>query len=232
MIKLNHLTIASLMALALPITAFAADHIDSPSTTKEPAADIADMFAWMTKDASKVNLVMTVNPFASTDTQPSNAVQYVFHVNSSTGYGEAQTETMALCQFPAADQIQCWIGDEYVSGDPRNPKGITNDSGTIKIFSGIRNDPFYFELGGFLKTVDTVIGAAASLTFDENSCPALDADTSAALVGLLQSNPDGGPAQDSLAGANVIAIVVQLDKSLVTKGGDILSVWGSTHRAQ
>jgi hypothetical protein len=232
MIKLKIRTIASLMALARPITAFAADHIDAPSTTKEPAADIADMFAWMTKDASKVNLVMTVNPFASTDTQFSNAVQYVFHVNSSTGYGEAQTETMALCQFPAPNQIQCWIGNEYVSGDPRNPKGITNDAGTIKIFSGVRNDPFFFELGGFLKTVDTVIGAAPSLSFDENSCPALDADTSAALVGLLQSSPDGGPAQDSLAGANVIALVIQLDKSLVTKGGDILSVWGSTHRAQ
>jgi len=233
MIKLNHFTIASFMALALPLSAIAADHTDSPSTTKEPAADIADLFAWMNDDATKLNLAMTVNPFASTDTQLSNAVQYVFHVNSSTGYGEAQTETLALCQFPSANKIQCWIGDEYVTGDPSDPKGITNDAGTIKIYSGVRNDPFFFELGGFLATVDAVIGAAPSLSFDENSCPALDAATSAALVGLLQTNPgDGGPAKDTLAGANVVAIVIQMDKTLVNKGGDILSVWSSTHRAQ
>lgn len=232
MFKIKQLTMASMLALAVPVTAFAADHTDSPSTTNEAAADIADVYAWMNKDASKLNLTMTVNPFASTQTQLSDAVQYVFHVNSSTGYGEAQTETLAQCQFPAADKVECWIGDQYITGDPRDPKGITNADGSIKVFAGVRNDPFFFELGGFLKTVDTVISAAPSLSFDENSCPALDADTSALLVGMLQSNPDGGPAQDTLAGANVIALVVQVDKSLVNQGGDILSVWASTHRAK
>jgi hypothetical protein len=232
MFKIKQLTVASMMALVLPVTALAADHTDSPSTTSEAAADIADVYAWMTTDAAKVNLTMTVNPFASTDTQLSDAVQYVFHINSSSGYGEVQTETLAQCQFPAVDKVQCWIGDHYLTGDPRDPKGITNTDGSIKIFAGVRNDPFFFELGGFLKTVDTVIAAAPSLSFDENSCPALDSDTSAALVGLLQSNPDGGPAKDTLAGANVIALVIQVNKELLNKGGDVLSVWASTHRAQ
>lgn len=232
MFKLRNLTVASLLALALPVTAFAADHTDSPSTTSEASADIADLYAWMTDDAAKVNLAMTVNPFATNNTQLSDAVQYVFHINSSTGYGEAQTETLAQCQFPSADKIECWIGDEYITGNPSDPKGITNTDGSIKVFAGVRNDPFFFELGGFLKTVDTVISAAPSLSFDENSCPALDAETSSALVGLLQSHPDGGPATDSLAGANVIALVLQINKQIVTKGGDVLSVWASTHRAQ
>jgi len=233
MFNFKQLTSVSLIALALPISALAADHTDSPSTTADPSADITDIYAWMTDDASKVNLVMNVQPFASSDSKFSDAVQYVLHINSTQAYGEEQTETIALCQFPSSDRIQCWIGDEYISGDPRDPKGLVSASGNIKIFAGVRNDPFFMELGGFLKTVDTVISAAPSLSFDENSCPALDADTSAALVGLLQTHPDdGGPAKDSLAGANVLSLVLQVDKQLVNKGGDILAVWGSTHRAQ
>jgi len=233
MFNFKNLTISSMLALALPATALAADHIDAPATIGEAAADITDIYAWMNQDAAKLNLVMNVSPFASANTKFSNAVQYVFHVNSSKGYGEAQTETLAVCEFPAADQIQCWIGDEYVTGNPNNVNGLMSESGRIKIFAGVRNDPFFMELGGFLKTVDTVIAAAPSLTFDENSCPALDADTSAALVGLLQTNPeDGGPAKDTLAGANVLSLVIQVDKKLLNQGGDILSVWGSTHRAQ
>ena len=39
---------AALAAALLPGTAFAADHIDSPAASGDPAADITDVFAWMT----------------------------------------------------------------------------------------------------------------------------------------------------------------------------------------
>lgn len=220
----------SLIGLFASAASFAADHTDSPATVSEPAADIADLYAWMTTDASKLNLALTVNPFATSKTQFSDAVQYAIHVNSSAGYGEAQNETLIQCQFKTTTEIECWIGDEYLSGDISSDKGVSNDDGSIKIFAGLRNDPFFFELGGFLKTVDTVISAAPSLQFDQDFCPMLDADTSALLVGQLQSSPDGSPAKDSLAGANIMALVVQVDKTKVNKGGDILSVWASTHR--
>jgi hypothetical protein len=222
---------AAFLALSVPALALAADHIDSPTAINEPSADITDLYAWMSPDASDLNLVLNVHPFAGIDAQFSDAVQYVFHINSSGGYGEAQTETIALCELPAANRIQCWIGDDYVTGDPRDSKGLTSASGKIKVFAGQRNDPFFMELSGFFQTVDAVVAAAPSLTFDENGCPAVDGDTSAALVGLLQSNADGGPARDNLAGTNVLSLVVQVDKSLVNQGGSILSIWGSTHRA-
>ena len=185
----------------------------------------------MAPDAEKLNLILNVNPFAGDDAQFSDAVQYVFHVNSSEGYGEPQMETLALCQFPESSRIECWVGDEYVTGDPSDPAGITSESGAVKVFAGLRNDPFFMEFNGFTETVKAVIGAAGSLSFDDFGCPAVNADISGALVGQLQSGIDGAPVSDTFAGQNVLSLVVQVDREVVSPGGSTLGIWASTHRA-
>ena len=142
----------------------------------EPAADINDVFAWMSADGANLNLVMTVFPDAPTTAQFSDAVQYVFHINSSAAFGETQTEQILMCIFDASQAVTCWLDNEQlISGDARNPSGLSNAAGTVRVFTGLRNDPFFFNLAGFDATVDTVVGAAGGLTFDEASCPALDA---------------------------------------------------------
>ncbi len=220
---------AALAALLVPGVAFAADHVDSPNASADPTADITDLYAWMTPDAGSLNLAIGVAPFAGADSTFSDAVTYAFHVGSSTGYGEAQTETLVTCQFYAEDRIECWVGDEYVEGDPSDPAGITNDAETVRVFAGLRDDPFFFELAGFQQAVGTVQAVAGGLTFDDDGCPTVDEGTAATLVGMLQGE---GEPTDTLAGANVLALVVQVDKSLVTEGGPLLSVWASTHRAE
>jgi hypothetical protein len=217
-------------ALLVPAAGHAADHIDSPAAVAEPAADITDLFSWMSPDAEKVNLVLDVTPFAGADSKFSDAVQYVFHINSSVGYGMPQTETQILCQFDAASQVQCWLGDEdYAAGDASAEAGLMSWGGGMRVFTGLRNDPFFMEFGGFTETVGAVIAAAPSLSFDGSGCPALDSATSGVLVGQLQSGPDGAPASDTFAGANVLSLVIQVDKNLVNAGGSILGVWASTH---
>lgn len=211
-------------------SAWAADHTDSPAASAEPTADILDFYSWMTSDANSLNLVATVQPFATAEAAFSDAVGYVFHVNSSAGYGMDATETNVVCAFYSATGVECWVGDEYVAGDASDPAGIASASGKVKVFAGLRDDPFFFELQGFRDAVSTVIGAAAGLTFDDHGCPALDQATSDALVGLLQGGDDG--ATDTLAGANVLALVVQVDKSLVNSGGPVLGTWVSTHTIQ
>jgi hypothetical protein len=209
---------------------FAADHVDSPAAVAEPTADITDLYAWMSAEAQSLNLVMNVAPFSEAGTRFSDAVAYVFHVGSSMGYGDAQTETPVICQFYSADKIECWAGDEYVEGDPSSEAGIASESGKLRVFAGMRNDPFFFELTGFTETVKTVVEAAPSLTFDDEGCAMLDAATSSALVGQLQSGQDGAPATDTFAGANVLSLVVQIDKSAVSSGGPLLGIWASTHK--
>lgn len=225
-----HLFALAVGALATPAAVFAADHLDSPAAVSEPAADITDLYAWTNDNASKVNLVLNVTPFAGTNAAFSDAVQYVIHVNSSGGFGQPQTQTLIMCQFDAAGVIECWAGDdEYLKGDTSTETGLVSESGKLRVFAGLRNDPFFFELTGFQEAVKIVVGAADGLTFDAAGCPELDEQTATTLVNQLQSGAGGAAASDTFAGANVLSLVVQVDKSLVTAGGPVLGVWASTH---
>ncbi len=219
----------AMASLLLPAAALAADHIDSPAAVADPAADITDLYAWTSSDASKINLVMDVTPFAGDSASFSDAVQYVFHVNSSAGYGMAATETLILCQFDAAGAVECWAKDEYVKGDASAEAGLSSAGGKLKVFAGRRNDPFFMEFTGFTETVKAVLAAAPSLDFDSDGCPALDGATSAVLVGQLQSGAGGAAASDTFAGSNVLSLVIEVDKSIVNSGGPILGVWASSH---
>src|SRR4029078_5942445 len=104
--------------------------------------------------------------------------------------------------------------------------------GKFKIFAGLRDDPFFFNLAGFKDAVAAIDAAEATLSFDPAGCPAVNAATSAALVGMLKGTMNGTmPAMDFFGGKNVLSIVISLDKALVNGGGPILSVWGSTNKA-
>src|SRR5262249_14253968 len=61
----------------------AAVHRDGPKSKSDPTSDVNDVFAWMSSDASKVYLAMTVFPAATTTSRFSNTVQYVFNVYST-----------------------------------------------------------------------------------------------------------------------------------------------------
>ena len=218
------------VALSAAPLARAADHQDGPAATADPAADITDVFAWMSPDATKVNLVMDVYPAATTTSQFSNAVQYVFHTSSRPSFGVAAASSVnVICTFDPSQNISCWAGTEYVTGNASSTSGLTSADGKMTVFAGLRDDPFFFNLDGFKATVADVTAAKASLPFDSNGCPELTSATSAALVAQLQSAADGGPAQDHFLDLNVLAIVVQLDKSILTAGGPLVSVWAATH---
>lgn len=220
-----------LLAIAgLPFASLAADHGDAPPAA-DGVGDITDVYAWMTDDASKLNLVLAVGSGADEGTRFSNAVTYVFHVSSAAGFGQRQQSTNILCKFADSVNIECWGGGEYVAGDPSSPDGITSASGGLKVFAGLRDDPFFLEYTGFLNAVTTATAEAAAgrVMVDAEGCALLTPEQQTALVGLLTSGTDGAPASNTFAGQNVMALVVQVDKNLVNAGGPILGVWGSTH---
>jgi hypothetical protein len=212
-----------------------ADHKDAPGAVADPASDINDVFSFV--DGGKVILGMTVFPFATTEAKFSSSTKYVFHTTSGTAFGETKASKDVICTFDAAQKISCWVGtDDYVTGDASAPAGISSTSGKVKVFAGKRADPFYFNLQGFKDTVKTVETAAPSLMSDGSGCPAVDATTSTALVNMLQETTSTDPmastktTADDFGAANTLAIVLSLDASLVTSGGKILSVWGSTNK--
>ncbi len=232
--KLALLVFVALAAGGWTGRALAADHRDGPGVKADPAADINDVFAWMGPDANRVYLIMTVFPFATTEARFSDSAQYVFHTASGAAFGQInQQEVAIICTFDAAQTIACSVGGSTtsVTGNAGTTAGLTSSDGKLRVFAGLRNDPFFFNLNGFQRTTRLVVGKAPDLTFDDAGCPAVDAATSQALVTQLQTEPDGSPATDEFAGANGLGLVLSVDKSLLTANGPILAVWGSTNRA-
>jgi len=223
------------LALGIPIAAFAADHLDSPTaaSSNEPTADITDLYAWMTSDATKLNLVAAVNANAGDDATFSDAIIYQFAVSSSPAFGQPQESTLITCKFIDGVNIECWAGDEYVAGDPRDPAGIVSDTGGLRVFAGLRDDPFFLEYQGFQGAVALANSEAAAgrIAFpDENKgCPALTPEQQGALIDALQHGDRGAPPSNTFAGQNVLALVIQVDKSIVDGNGPVLGVSVSTY---
>jgi hypothetical protein len=224
---------AALAAVAsITIGALAADHQDAPAAKAEPGADITDVFAWMSTDAKSVRIAVDVNPFAAVGSKFSDAVQYAIHVNSGTG--ATKTETLIVCEFATDQTIQCWLGDsEYVTGDASATAGLVTKSGKVKVFAGLRNDPFFFELKGFQNAVALADIALPTITDRTAGCPTIDMPSQAALLSRLTTDdtatPTPTPAKDTFDGANVLALVFEIDKTLFNPGTAPLGIWASTH---
>ncbi|HWE28651.1 MAG TPA: DUF4331 family protein, partial [Polyangia bacterium] len=220
---------AAIWLLSTP--SYAADHQDGPAATAAPETDITDLFAWMSPDHSKMYLVMDVFPAATTAAKFGDSALYVFHTTSKASLlATTATPLDIICKFDTAQAIQCWAGSEYVAGATAGvpASGIASASGKLTVWAGLRDDPFFFNLDGFKDMVAAVKSAASSLlpTVDASGCPKVDATTSAALVSALAHSHGNAPV-DHFAGLNVLAIVISIDASLVTKGGSTVGVWAS-----
>jgi hypothetical protein len=232
-------------ALVVAHTTQAADHLDSPAAAANPMADIGDVYAWNTADATKVNLIMTVSPGDPGTRHFDNTVQYVFHVDSkATVDATTATETKVICTFTSDTAAQCWVGTaDYVTGDPSGTSGMTSADGKVKVFAGRRSDPFFFNLNGFkdaVKTVELAVAGGAITSASVAGCPHITAAMGSGLRAILDEQAQGanthapcsGSAVDCFAALDVKAIVVQVDKTLLNQGTNkVVGVWGSTHAA-
>lgn len=214
----------------------AADRAASQATILTPMAHVSDVYAWMSS-ASNLSLVMDVSPQDDGSHSFDPSVLYVFHVTSKSGLGLGPAavvgpETDITCRFASSTSVQCWVTSagstkDYVSGDPSNPAGVASLLGKIKVFAGRRSDPSSFNLSGFNAAVSTYTTLLGSNGSDLAGCPGISGTDAASLRGLLATGPD------SFAASNVMAIVVQIDKTLVNADKNtVVSVWGSTHVGQ
>lgn len=209
-----------------------ADHLDSPATKADSTIDINDVYSWV--DGNNVVLAMTLYPAAPSTALFSDGAQYVFHVSSGAAYGATSGDYQIVCTFTGTaspQTTQCWGGtNEYVTGNA-STSGITTTDGKMKVFAGLRADPFFFNLDGFHNAVNDVenLNPAPTGTTDAG-CPLILATQAAQLRNDLTHGLDGGAPTDFFATFNALAIVVSIDKSLVTTGGPVLAVWASTHK--
>jgi hypothetical protein len=225
---------AVLMQSAGPPAATAADHLDAPGLTPpggDVQRDITDVYAFRspTNSANTV-LVMNVNGVGSPgEAAPgpdrtfargapavgnTKFVLYNFNIDSD---GDAVADVVLTSRFgePDADGVQDF--ELRQNGKLLIPKGVGRTTGFsestphvvtadgVSAFAGPRDDPFFFDLLGFIN----ILGPGTSL------------------IGC--GDPDDHPERNFFAGRNVSSIVLEVPSSMLTGGGDSsIGVWATT----
>jgi len=223
------LSIAACTALLAAGIAHSADHADSPSLNAEaetnPAdpsvrqADINDIYAFMNETeagrAGELILIMTVVPDATTSDTFSQTVSYNFLIENAAG-----THHRIRCTFPTStDQFSCALGDTVVVegavGDENVPAVDATAGGSMRVFAGLRDDPFFFNGPGLSQTFAAFAAggtAPDALMFEEAAAP------------------NGENANSEFGGEDILGIVIGIDRSLLisseTEG--LLRIWAAT----
>jgi hypothetical protein len=201
----------TLAALAIPVTVAgiavmtpgrAADHIDSPGATADKAADVTDVYTFVSPaQASHLVMIMDVTPTASTASSFSDKVEYYLRAHAITN-----TSTLATgpdlgfkCTFDTTAGMTCTGAGgltKTVAFNATSTCGVDDD---ICLFAGLRSDPFFFDFGAFQAVLKT--GDAAAL----NS-------------GLSYPNCDSG--SNFFDGFNVLSIVLEVNSAKAFNSGD------------
>lgn len=154
------------VAAAVPLLSTivsAADHLDAPKTKANLLADITDVYAWHTDDG-KVVAVLNVAGFTEAGQPPQldSTVLYGIHIDNN-GDNEADIDTWIRFGQNGAGDWGVQVTD-LPGGDPVvvGPVGQTVEAGLgLRVWAGSRDDPFFFDLDGFQKTLMT-----GDLSFD------------------------------------------------------------------
>ena len=220
---------AAALILALggaPLLATGADHLDAPALggltnmagdfaphSDHGDRDINDVYVFEGSDDSRTVLAMTTNPainlfggsfgtnvrYILNVDRNGDAVQdlaYVWRFGAPNGSG-AQSYTVA--RYNGANARSLTNGVQWASGST-NGSGVGTAKGSNKVFAGVRSDPFFFDLLGF---IGTVFG-----------------------VGSDNLSVIDGTSSDFFATLNTNAVVIEVTDDQVGGGG--IGVWGAT----
>lgn len=173
----------------------AADHRDSPLTTADPSADINDVYLFNNpNDPTEVVIAQTVLPFANFNSRFSDAVEYRYYIDNGA------TTIQINCRFTEqSNRVSCTgpNGLAAAGGIERTVVGTG-----MRVWAGLRDDPFFFDLAAFNRTRATLVPAFTN------------------------------PGVNAFAGANTLALIIAVDRARLNNGGanPVLKVWGATNR--
>src|SRR5215468_8529592 len=182
------------------------DHVDGPRQIGDPPADITDLFAFTSpNDPARTVLALCVFPSAGESAVFSNVIDYAIAIRRVTvgGVGNAAKFQPAddeirfsvrfdvlkrddttgnviqrgVCTLPDGRKLSLTVNDE---------KGTSTPEGDIRVFAGLRSDPFY--LAWIAATLEKVPNL---LQHDNVLCIVVEFDTRRVL----------DPAKGSLFGA-------------------------------
>ncbi|HUG65905.1 MAG TPA: DUF4331 family protein [Gaiellaceae bacterium] len=218
-------TVLAAAALAAVVTggpalSAAADHVDAPGLTPPGGnlqLDITDVYAWRARNGKTV-LAANVNGLTAPGANPvfasgapsvakTQAVTYWFKVDNN---GDAVPDVNIAVRFgkPDGKGVQKMTvkrnGTVILPGVTSPGNGVKiNRSGQVLGYAGLRDDPFFFDLDGFIN----ILSPEPGMSF----------------LGCTS------PRTDFFAGKNVSAIVLELPSALLTRSGSSqIGVWATT----
>lgn len=222
---ITFLALALVTALLVLNPARGADHRDSPGAEADKAADITDVYAFISP-ANSANIVVAVGvngltaPADNLSANFSNGTQILIHVNGDGDAGLAVDEAGATVTFAGSGDAQTFtvtgLTATPITGPvtppstaPTAPAAQVTESQGLKVFAGQRDDAFFFDLTCFKKFVAAPYVPSA---------------------GLCQS-PD--VPSDTFKGTNVSYVVIEAPASAVVAaaGSSTIQAWASTTRA-
>ena len=209
----------------------AADHLDAPTAKSDHRIDITDMYAF--KSSGGTTLVMNVNPLTSpADTKTARLRQdtlYEFKLdtngdawadiayrvrfyNNRTAANGAVVQDYVIKRATGSDaRANRWNGTVVDTGRTSAYGGATLVStmtGGGKSFVGPRDDPFFFDLPGFVEFKKQLVGGSTDL-------------------GVLLGGFTG---KDTFAGTNVTTIAIEVPNNKIGGTGKTVGLWGAVSR--
>lgn len=207
---------AALVALGTaPLLVRGADHLDAPGLMSPEGlstADINDVYVFEGADPGKTVIAVTTHPAAGAISPLKYAtdVNYVINVDTT---GDAIQELAYVMRFSGKKKKQDWTLTRYAGEKARTLSGkgkeiaqgetgqVEKVKGGVKVFAGLRSDPFFFDLAAFR---DDVLGQPQGRDFCDQP---------------------GGTGVDFFAALNANGIALeQLDGKL----GTDIGVWATT----
>lgn len=187
---------------AAPFLASAADHLDAPIVKNNHALDITDIYAFDGANSKDTVLVLDVAPLAGvlSGTQFSTSGSYRMNLDTN---GDFVADTVYTTTFSAGgrDHKQAVTlkrnGTTIATGYTGNTIQV---AGGGKLFTGKRDDPFFFDLAGYNQLKDSGYTDASGLT--------------------------DSPGTDFFAGTNILTIVLELPDTAI---GASANYWASTY---
>lgn len=201
-----------------------------------PQTEIQNVYAWPSPDGNTFNLIMTITPPADGSARFSENAYYVFHLSSRAKYGDPPIPINIVCKFNAAQRVQCWAAGDYATGNADLPQGLSSQKSQFRVFAGLREDPFFFNLAGFdafRAKLKGALGSGQVTGNDADGCPAVIPDRVNLLSQLKeQPNQPGSKPSNAFTKKNVLALIVAIETAKVSLGAPIIGVWAATHQLQ
>lgn len=188
----------------------AADHADGPTAAADPAADIADFFAWH-DDGGRLYAAVTFAGLAEAGAAATYDpdVLYTIHIDDD---GDGTSDHQIYVRFGQNDLEEWGIRVDGLPGEDGPFETAVETVGAApnggQAIAGSFDDPFFFDLDGFGTTLANI--AANPMGYGNLAISAKN---------------------DTFAGFNVTAIVLDMDAAAADADADsLIQMWATTGR--